>query len=597
MTDHIEDLPIKKKNRGGRPPNSIWEDINKGEAVGSGKFAAFLMEHPFFINFIKELNAGYNTPTREVLVNQLLERELAQVNFKVNSELEKETNLTLAFDGWTSGTHRSIWNFIVMILSRKEYLYQLSDLSENSHTAEYLVTVIEKVIEGIGEDRICAVVSDNAANVHNARKIIHENHPKIENVRCIAHSINLIACDIVKEKFGKRLLKCVNILTTFFRSSHQANAKLAQIIKEKGISGGGLKLYCKTRWTTASESVNSVINLESALEEMASDYDKVLTNDKIKPIIQSRNFFKFMSSWIYSGSSKKNGTFIRIEKSYTCRLFPELGKTCSYIKKVTQIIKSCIPKSLYQSFDRYEAETLCDQIQKYINEQEPFDLDIGFAKDNPMNWWKYINTEPEPDVLPRIASYLFAICPNSAICERGFSTLGWLFHKRHLNLNVDKLESMCKLILYWKSNSKTELGFYGIDQKKNTRLSDDEINIRIAEAFAEDDDEEYNEEQASTQRLTTSGETIFEDNCRVVIESLWIDQFVNLSHDSITSEIGDIPRDILDDSDENNAEDDEVDDSGNNKRPGEGDYDYDIDDVLGMDDGNNNDDNYDDNEE
>ncbi|GET63390.1 hypothetical protein RIR_jg2673.t1 [Rhizophagus irregularis DAOM 181602=DAOM 197198] len=25
--------PIKKKNRGGRPPNSIWEDINKGEAV------------------------------------------------------------------------------------------------------------------------------------------------------------------------------------------------------------------------------------------------------------------------------------------------------------------------------------------------------------------------------------------------------------------------------------------------------------------------------------------------------------------------------------------------------------------------------------
>ncbi|CAG8439633.1 21309_t:CDS:2, partial [Rhizophagus irregularis] len=37
-------------------------------------------------------------------------------------------------------------------------------------------------------------------------------------------------------------------------SSHQANAKLAQIIKEKGISGGGLKLYCKTRWTTASES-------------------------------------------------------------------------------------------------------------------------------------------------------------------------------------------------------------------------------------------------------------------------------------------------------------------------------------------------------
>ncbi|PKB92069.1 hypothetical protein RhiirA5_446176, partial [Rhizophagus irregularis] len=80
-------------------------------------------------------------------------------------------------------------------------------------------------------------------------------------------------------------------------------------------------------------------------------------------------------------------------------------------------------------------------------------------------------------------------------------------------------------------------------------------------------------------RLTTSGETLPKDNCRIVIESLWIDQFVNLSHGSITS---DIPRDILDDSDENNAEDDEVNDSGNNKKAGKGDYDYDIDDVLDL---------------
>ena len=69
-----------------------------------------------------------------------------------------------------------------MTPSRKEYLYQLSDLSENSHTAEYLITVIEKVIEGIGKDQIYAIVSDNVANVRNAQKIIHENHPKIENV-------------------------------------------------------------------------------------------------------------------------------------------------------------------------------------------------------------------------------------------------------------------------------------------------------------------------------------------------------------------------------------------------------------------------------
>ncbi|GBC23186.2 ribonuclease H-like domain-containing protein [Rhizophagus irregularis DAOM 181602=DAOM 197198] len=582
MTDHIEDSPIKKKNRGGQPPNSIWEDINKGEAVSSGKFAA---------------SCKYYAPAAVIrrYMTKVMERQDKSKSSKKRKYSEGQT-----FDGWTSGTHRSIWNFIVMTLSRKEYLYQLSDLSENSHTAEYLVTVIEKVIEGIGEDRICAVVSDNAANVRNAQKIIHENHPKIENVRCVAHSINLITCDIVKKKFRERLLKRVNILTTFFRSSHQTNAKLAQIIKEKGISGGGLKLYCKTRWTTASESVNSVINLESALEEMASDHDKVLTNDKIKLIIQSRNFFQIYEFLDFHCIKVINERFDEFDddKYITC-FFMDPRFRNAPLKKcaLMRIIKCAASIGKNLGFDRYEAETLCDQIQKYINEQKPFDLDIGFAKDNSVNWWKYINTEPEPDALPRIASYLFAICLNLATCERGFSTLEWLFYKRRLNLNVDKLESMCKLILYWKSNSKTELGFYGIDQKKNTHLSDDEINIRIAEAFAEDDDKEYNEEQASTQRLTTSGETIPEDNCRVVIESLWIDQFVNLSHDSITSKISDIPRDILNDSDENNAEDDEVDDSSNNKRPREGDYDYDIDDVLGMDNSDNNDDNHDNNEE
>ena len=455
-----------------------------------------------------------------------------------------------------------------MTPSRKEYLYQLSDLSETSHTADYLVTVIEKVIDGIGEDRICAVVSDNAANVRNARKIIHENHPKIENVRCVAHSINLIACDIVKEKFGDRLLKRVNILTTFFRSSHQANSKLAHMIKEKGISGGGLKLYCKTRWTTASESVNSVINLESVLEEIALNHDHLLTNDRIKGIIQSRNFFSnlrvlgfvldslrkavlslesrratladcFLSLARLAATLKKlprsfNPAFrnhcIKVmnercdefddDKYITCFFLDPQFRNAPLKKSAFNRVLKCaasIGKSL--GFDRYEAETLCDQIQKYSNEQDLFDLDIGFAKDSPMNWWKFINTEPEPDVLPRIACHLFAICPNSASCERGFLTLEWLYHKRRLNLNLEKVESMCKMILYWKSNSKTELGFYGIDSKNNTRLSDDEINIRIAEAFAEVDDEENSDEQPSIHRLTTSGEIIPEDNCHVVIEN------------------------------------------------------------------------------
>jgi hypothetical protein len=54
-----------------------------------------VVEHPFFVNFVKELNSTYELPTREFLSNQLLERELAVVNSSVISVIENGANLTL----------------------------------------------------------------------------------------------------------------------------------------------------------------------------------------------------------------------------------------------------------------------------------------------------------------------------------------------------------------------------------------------------------------------------------------------------------------------------------------------------------------------
>ncbi|PKY48504.1 hypothetical protein RhiirA4_464120 [Rhizophagus irregularis] len=50
------------------------------------------------------------------------------------------------------------------------------------------------------------------------------------------------------------------------------------------IKGGVIMLYCKTRWTTAYKSIDDVLR-------MAANYSDLLTNDKIKPIICSWNFF------------------------------------------------------------------------------------------------------------------------------------------------------------------------------------------------------------------------------------------------------------------------------------------------------------------
>ena len=81
---------------------------------------------------------------------------------------------------------------------------------------------MKEFIEKVGPKRISAIVSDNAANVKKARKIITEEYPKIENIRCVSHCVNLIVCDIANHTFAEYLLRRVNILASFFRNSHIA---------------------------------------------------------------------------------------------------------------------------------------------------------------------------------------------------------------------------------------------------------------------------------------------------------------------------------------------------------------------------------------
>ena len=78
----------------------------------------------------------------------------------------------LVLDGWSSPNHHSIWNFTILTPTRKEYIIQLSDLSADSHTSDFIAEKIEAIINRIGPLKFVAVVSDNGANVRKAREII-----------------------------------------------------------------------------------------------------------------------------------------------------------------------------------------------------------------------------------------------------------------------------------------------------------------------------------------------------------------------------------------------------------------------------------------
>ncbi|CAJ0764276.1 18411_t:CDS:2, partial [Entrophospora sp. SA101] len=180
-----------------------------------------IVENPFFVNLLKALNPGYNSPSHEVLS-----------------------------DGWTNPNGLNLWNFMVMTLERKEFLYCISDFSSASHTGEFLAEEINKIIECIGPKKVAAIVSDNGANIAKARRIVTSKYKHIINVRCIAHCINLIS----KDKHYQKL--------------HE------------------------TRWTSVHECLDSIIRLKRCLEEIHDEHSSSISNNSVISILRSRAFFK-----------------------------------------------------------------------------------------------------------------------------------------------------------------------------------------------------------------------------------------------------------------------------------------------------------------
>jgi hypothetical protein len=74
---------------------------------------------------------------------------------------------------------------------------------------------------------------------------------------------------------------------------------------------------------------------------------------------------------------------------------------------------------------------------------------------------------------------------------------------------------MAKMIIHWKSNAN---GFYSIE-KNDTHISETEMNIRIAEALVETNDDDDECDVLSNESLPNQI-TVLPDNCVVLIEHI-----------------------------------------------------------------------------
>lgn len=217
--------------------------------------------------------------------------------------------------------------------------------------------------------------------------------------------------------------------------------------------------------------------------------------------------------------------------------------------------------------DLASTNSLCSQLLKYRNAESPFHQPFS-QSDDIIKWWTSLETEPP--VLQEYALRLFSICPNSASCERGFSICGWISSKRRLKLGVEKLESMVKLISYYRSNVSSELAFYGKPvNKDSSRLDHKELIAIVNETLAEGDEDDN--EDDNIQQLTTDGHIIPNHEVRIFIEDT-----INLSDQAIIRELGEL---LINEEDEENDEN-EKNDENEEEIPGKGVMNFNLEDLV-----------------
>jgi hypothetical protein len=211
--------------------------------------------------------------------------------------------------------------------------------------------------------------------------------------------------------------------------------------------------------------------------------------------------------------------------------------------------------------DQESCEILFAQMRKYKLKLNPYHEEFKDSEnETPKLWW--LATDDMKPYLQQLALYVLSATPHSANCERVFSTLGWIYGKRRLRLQLSKVEAMAKIRSFYVSKVNEELLYASSKYSKN------ELKNMINESLDNlEEDVENIEENDEIERIERN----------IVEQSEIPNQIVSVLILENIFDMNEIPfiKDPEDSDDESDDEISENDDNGNTKKNNSN-YDYDV---------------------
>jgi hypothetical protein len=205
-------------------------------------------------------------PSRSTLTSTLLPELYEAAKSKLHEELDSCKYVALTTDGWSSNVGDPYITVTVHYVTKN--LKMMSRVLTTSHmpqahTGENICKFLKETASVWRiENKIVAVVTDNAANVKEAVRLTGW-----KSILCFAHTLNLVVKDALKDnKELETVLTQCRDLVAFFKRSPKAYSDLKRLAVDANLGVKTLKQEVPTRWNSTVIMLRSIVALTNQID-------------------------------------------------------------------------------------------------------------------------------------------------------------------------------------------------------------------------------------------------------------------------------------------------------------------------------------------
>ncbi|ETV65719.1 hypothetical protein H257_17606 [Aphanomyces astaci] len=188
-------------------------------------------DSPALAIFVHLARPAYTPPSAKLITGPLLDRAHAQMENSMSAFMDNQPIASLVSDGWTSMRNDHMVNFVAVfpLKTARPVFVKAIATDDISQTGVNIAAELDRAIVAIEVSKVGSVVTDNAACMKSAWKILEQRYPGLICNGCAAHAVNLLIKDVCKLEVFANALERAGDVTSFVKDRNALTKRFERI--------------------------------------------------------------------------------------------------------------------------------------------------------------------------------------------------------------------------------------------------------------------------------------------------------------------------------------------------------------------------------